>query len=417
MFFPTSERLVTKAQALAPAIEEIDRILSKRGEPTLQIDLIATKTGLSEERVRSALDLFVAEDVLTKVRCLRCFSDDCGQLVEFDGAKRPTACTSCDGTRFQTRDVTVYRLATAGKDEKERVSSRLGSAELPDRLEHYKGKVDAIVVTMRQADEFPAVLKRFPPERTIQGKRRYNFCRVWTPTGKRNLLVATLRVDQGEGEAIAATRDVIDDLDPGMILLVGIAGGAPGEVALGDVIFGSHVYDLTVHAVETDQSRSFSEKGGPMHEAVRRRIGNLIVDLPPHLGDLKLPPLPPLDYSAPVVGEAAAKVMKLLKKRYGDPPVAPAHPFFTDGPIASSDGRIQDPKLVELWQGTMRHMLAIEMELAGVYRGARNAEKETPVLSIRAISDIVGLTRDGSWTEYAAETAAAYALAFLRTWA
>jgi nucleoside phosphorylase len=61
-------------------------------------------------------------------------------------------------------------------------------------------------------------------------------------------------------------------------------------------------------------------------------------------------------------------------------------------------------------------VVAIEMELAGVYRASRRAHKTYPVVSIRGVSDIVGLKRDEAWTQYACEVAAAYASAFIRSW-
>lgn len=53
------------------------------------------------------------------------------------------------------------------------------------------------------------------------------------------------------------------------------------------------------------------------------------------------------------------------------------------------------------------------MESAGVQRVAH--ERQTPALSIRSVSDIVGLTRSPVWTEYACQSAAAFTRAFLKS--
>lgn len=418
MYLPTSEALAAKAPGLSAIIEEIDRVLANGGRPMLTPDILAARTGRTEAQSESALEQFERAGVVQRVVCVRCRNEDCGQLVELDGEEHPERCTQCDGDAFEPRHVPTFWLSETGAEELDRASAGLGSMTWPSQLSAYRGKVDAVVITMRD-DEFAAIIKRFPAEKTIAGRRRYNFGRVPSGVAQRQFLVATLKLpEQGTGEAQAGTRDAIEDLDPAVILLVGIAGGTPGEVTLGDVVFGNRVYDLTVQAAEPDGSRTFSTTGGAMREDVRRLLANLQVDLAPFLGALNLPPLPPINYNAAVVGDdaTAAKVTNQLRARYGTPPTSPRYPQFTAGPIASSDVLVKDSELVAQWRTMLRHVLAIEMELAGAYRAARTATHEYPVVTVRAISDVVGLARDGAWTAYAAEVAAAFAHAFVRSW-
>lgn len=100
-----------------------------------------------------------------------------------------------------------------------------------------------------------------------------------------------------------------------------------------------------------------------------------------------------------------------LKSRFakGTPPKLPT---FSAGPIASSDRLVKDPKVLFPWITTARGILAIEMESAGVHRATRD---RTPMLSIRGLSDIVGLRRLDPWTKYACAAAAAFARGYLRT--
>jgi hypothetical protein len=65
------------------------------------------------------------------------------------------------------------------------------------------------------------------------------------------------------------------------------------------------------------------------------------------------------------------------------------------------------------WRDIARTILAVEMESAGVYEAAQNIGHQYPVMTIRGISDIIGLQRDGQWTAYACQTAAAFAYAFI----
>lgn len=73
---------------------------------------------------------------------------------------------------------------------------------------------------------------------------------------------------------------------------------------------------------------------------------------------------------------------------------------------------MKDPELLIPWLATARNLLAIEMESGGVYRAVR---ERCPMLTIRGISDIVGLKRADAWTKYACASAAAFTRAFLRT--
>ena len=45
--------------------------------------------------------------------------------------------------------------------------------------------------------------------------------------GARYRLAVLRQIEQGNGEAQEAARDLIDDLQPSMLLVVGIAGGLP----------------------------------------------------------------------------------------------------------------------------------------------------------------------------------------------
>jgi tetratricopeptide (TPR) repeat protein len=92
----------------------------------------------------------------------------------------------------------------------------------------------------------------------------------------------------------------------------------------------------------------------------------------------------------------------------------PREPRFHDGSIASSDGLIKDVEVARKLLQHDRSLLAIEMESAGVHQAAAGAAEPVSVIAIRGISDVVGLRRQETWTKFACEAAAAFALAFLR---
>jgi nucleoside phosphorylase len=281
-----------------------------------------------------------------------------------------------------------------------------------------RGKVDFVIVTIKK-EEFEAVQKRIPACETISGRREWNVGRMPSNAARRDVVIATVRQRmQGNIEGALTVSDAIEDLDPAYILVVGIAGAIPGELTLGDVVFGMHVHDLTVQEVRHDGSRVFSTKGGGIETGAQTLLANLSVSLPKELNDLGLPTLPAIDLAAPIAGdeETQHRIRKQLRARYGDAPNAPAHPYFTDGEIASSDTLVKYVDLVDQWMTFAKHLKAVEMESAGAYHASRaRGGKQYPVIPIRAISDVIGLQREDAWTLYACDVAAAFALAFIRT--
>ena len=85
-----------------------------------------------------------------------------------------------------------------------------------------KGHVHFGMITMR-TDEFEAVLHRFPSQDNAMGQNRlYSLSRF--SVGPTEYTVAVMRCpEQGTGEAQDAARDLIDELDPRWLVVVGIA--------------------------------------------------------------------------------------------------------------------------------------------------------------------------------------------------
>jgi nucleoside phosphorylase len=290
------------------------------------------------------------------------------------------------------------------------------------QLTEVKGKVDFGIITIRE-DEFEAVLRRFPEAGRVSGRRQYNLRRVELAGGA-SYLVAVLRcIEQGSGEAQSAAHDLLEDLNPQWLLVVGIAGGVPSsEFGLGDVIVSTRIHDFSVEAVLQDREVEYALAGGPVAKDAAAVAANLPA-LKAELGNwgtaesivAQRPAVPPLESVQPSDwlylygdGEWHGKVRQSLSRQAGR-----TQPLVAAGAIASSDRLIKNTEILKVWMKMARQILAIEMESAGVYRATYG--RPVPTLSIRGISDLVGLKRDPAWTQYACHTAAAFALALLRT--
>ncbi|MBG1261364.1 GUN4 domain-containing protein [Nostoc commune] len=283
-----------------------------------------------------------------------------------------------------------------------------------------KGKVDFAIITILE-DEFKAVLARFPGKETVKGKRFYNIRYVEYSESEDYLVVVTRSTEQGTNEAQNLARDIIEDLNPHWLLLVGIAGGVPeDEFTLGDVVVATRLNDFSVSAAIESNKDEFSSRGGPMHPEIRIFLANLPAweqELQGWSDEESIGmPYPTVELQEENFYGSESwqkKVKERLEKHFGSLG-KPHPPKVITGAVASSDTLVKDTKLVEQWKQSARHLLAVEMELTGVYIAARQIEREYPILAIRGISDIVGFRRDPGWTTYACNSAAAFAFAFIR---
>jgi nucleoside phosphorylase len=90
--------------------------------------------------------------------------------------------------------------------------------------------------------------------------------------------VAVLRcTEQGNAEALDAARDLLEDVAPRWLLVVGIAGGVPSDdFTLGDVVVSTRIHDFSVEAVLQDRAPQYALAGGPLHKTATA----LAADLP-----------------------------------------------------------------------------------------------------------------------------------------
>jgi len=293
----------------------------------------------------------------------------------------------------------------------------------PVSIDEVRARVDFAVITIRP-DEFEAVLERFSPRQPVEGgKQLYEYCRLTTDESVECSVVVVRSLEQGANSAQSVARDVIEDLDPRWLILVGIAGGVPdSEFSLGDVLLASRLHDFSVSAAIEGSPPTFEQTGGPMHPEVER----LLAALPAwrdRLGDWSSQTS--IGRAKPTVCVPKAPNARSLygssdwKRKVRDslawhfPPASPARPpLFHIGPSAGANVLLKDTQLLSRWQESARHLTHVEMEAGGVYQAAHKAN--LPLLCVRGISDIVGFRRAPEWTAYACHAAAALVHALIR---
>jgi nucleoside phosphorylase len=287
-----------------------------------------------------------------------------------------------------------------------------------------KGTTDVGIITVRE-DEFDAVLRRFEDRRTIRGKQHYEKALV-TSKEKQTISVAMVRCpEQGQARAQAVANEMIEDLEPKWLMLVGIAGGMPeNEFSLGDVVVASRLTDFAVSATLQDKPSEFSVSGGMMHQDVEDFVAHLpafskklngwnkanaIGRTRPRLTVNRDSTAPEYygddDWRKKVIA-SLCETFPATGRRRG--------PIYVARPVISSNTLVKSTELAREWQHAARQVAAVEMELTGIYMAAwRSGNRSCRVLAIRGLSDIVGYKRSPEWTRYACETAAAFAHAVI----
>jgi len=342
-----------------------------------------------------------------------------GALVVGDGSKAEGSVHIAAGGAGQVSDAGAVRhkpVSKAGTLVANASPRGVADGDADLTLANVKGKVDFAILTIRE-DEFDAVLERFPPFETLQGRRMYNLHRLDLPAGGSYLVAMVRCIEQGNTEALDATRDILEELQPRWLLVVGIAGAVPSdEFGLGDVVVSTRFHDFSVEAVLQDKESEYAMGGGPVHKDAATVIANLRAMKVKLQGwntaSSIIAPRPPIELDEKLFygGEDwQERTRKALTKH-----TARTEPLVTAGAVGSSDRLVKDTKILATFLlKAARQVLAVEMESAGVYRGASG--RGVPAVAIRGISDVVGFKRDPGWTAYSCHSAAAFTRAFLRT--
>jgi small GTP-binding protein len=294
----------------------------------------------------------------------------------------------------------------------------------------YKGKIDFAIIVVDPEDQ-QAVLQYFPSEELILLRRRYSITKIKLDKADYYQVAVLKLPDKSNLTALNATRDLIEDLDPQWLVLVGTATGVPGKnVTLGDVVLANHLINFALEESQAGKPK-FDLRGGDMQRDILNCISNLAA-YENRFADwqqgLEKPPLDPLQLGAANFygpNSWQAEVRSSLEHHFlakksslaenSSLATNPLLPRYYMAPIALSDNLVKDTRLAEKVQQAALSASALEMGLAGVYHAAKTADKEYPVLCVHAIDDLVGLSFSNVtiWKEYAANVAARLAQAII----
>lgn len=277
--------------------------------------------------------------------------------------------------------------------------------------------VDIAIIAIRH-DEYRAILRRISSaSETVRRQRAYVRFTVKVPSLDHEYsVVLSKAIEQGTGEAHSLVAETIRAWQPQLVLVVGIGGAIPrAEVALGDVVVSTRILDTTVHSV-SDGIWERTVAGG----ALDQRLASFIANLAAYEKELggwnsteslgrEMPETPQLTEET-VYGDAEwpAKVTAAVSAWPGT-----RKPRQHEGIVASSDTLVKDVAVARSFLAQDRRVLAVEMEAAGAFRACSDAASRPQFVTIRGISDVIGLRRSDEWVAYACEVAASFTFAFL----
>ncbi|MBL8017144.1 MAG: 5'-methylthioadenosine/S-adenosylhomocysteine nucleosidase, partial [Ignavibacteria bacterium] len=253
------------------------------------------------------------------------------------------------------------------------------------------GPVDFVIVTALKIER-DAILKRLDSYNSIQEDFEaitYYYGYLTIPaSGEQYTVVVIMLLDMGNDEAAVWTTHAIQRWQPANVLMVGIAGGVPKKVALGDVVVADfcYYYELAKRTIKGDQRRP---KQFPSDRLLYGRAQ--AYEASEWKGEINV--------ARP--GAASAKV-KLPEAHFGV--------------IGSGEKVIADTKTLPTLLKECPKLLAIAMEGAGVARAATSHSKQPPrFLEVRSICDFADPKKNDKWQVYAANAAAAFTIGLLRS--
>lgn len=250
--------------------------------------------------------------------------------------------------------------------------------------------IDIAIVTALQI-ELDAVLRHLGEYETIQEDNNpYTYYRgqLLIPGGdERYEVVVGAFLDMGNVPAGVATTRLIERWRPGAVIMVGIAGGIPGKVFLGDIVVGkfSHYYEI---GKLTEHGRvEYGKQAWPDQLLYRRAEAYNAIDWRSTLTT----PRP----SGGLFDEGQLQVCF--------------------GPIAAGESVVANAAdRDELVKGCPK-LLAVAMEGAGVAEAAISADERPRFVEVRGVCDYCDKDKDDRWQAFAAEAAAAFTIGFLRS--
>jgi nucleoside phosphorylase len=212
-----------------------------------------------------------------------------------------------------------------------------------------------------------------------------------TSTGKSLKVVATIATFMGLTAAAIATTQLVMQFRPRLVVMVGIAAGTrSGNKEFGDVLVADPSVDYNSGKVVHENGiRDFLPDPYPI--GLNARLRSVLQKY-----------------------QAAPSIFEEIRSGWTKQLPSGVNRLHL-GPLGAADQVIDDPLRILEIQRNWRKLIGVEMETYGVYRACHEAPEPKPrFISFKSVCDFAAEKTD-SWQEFAAFTAAEFAIRFLQS--
>ena len=248
--------------------------------------------------------------------------------------------------------------------------------------------VDFLIVTALEKER-NAVLQQlgYPELVPEDGPPPYYRSILDTGTGPNqvNCVVAVTLADVGNVNAGLHTASCIQHLQPHYVFMVGIAGGLSEDVTLGDVVVSNQVIYYEI-AKETPAGSKPYPKETPVNRKLLNGARSYNTDW-----------------------------HTFIRAKRPNGPTRNEVPRVHFAPIASGEKVKADANRASELKQWNPKLAAVEMESFGVGEAAARSDNSSRFIAFRGISDYADESKNDDWQEYAADSAAAFTVGFLRS--
>ncbi len=251
--------------------------------------------------------------------------------------------------------------------------------------------VDFCIITALE-EEREAVLGKLKNPRKLEpdGKDAHVYYEAWIETtredGASYRVIVTSQSEMGPYRGANKANAVSHRWNPRHVLLVGIAGGVEGEVALGDVMVASRIADYTLGKERDGEPREI--RWDEFH------------------ADASLL-------------NAAHNFARGWQKRVGCERPEVGEPKRVVGVVASGGNVIAAKAVIADYRARYSKLIGVEMEGGGVAAALDESIPRPCFLMIRGVSDLAdgeaNAVTKARWRKYACHSVAAYAIGLLRS--
>jgi nucleoside phosphorylase len=261
-------------------------------------------------------------------------------------------------------------------------------------------RCDLAILTVIEI-EHRQVLKAFgltEQKRRIVNHRSYWETTLYSKNTQRQLRLVIGNVSRaGLVPAALRTLRFLDDYEPTMLVLVGIAAGCRENVRIGGIVWPRNVLNIS-QIEEHTQGKKFR----PDHHKPCGEVSDMMQTWAADEAELAA-------LTVRILGEPFV-VDPNWKDTFGDEVIVP--PKVQECVIACADTLVRNAKVFSRLKKLDPQVKAFEMESAGMVLAIEDSGRRTAWLQIRGISDFGDHKKHDSWQPYAAAAAAAYVRLF-----